>query len=63
MILENMISLYTVIVMLLIGLYMAFLQSKYLDTVDHLERESKFTKIVGYGYIVAGVIAFIIYLK
>ena len=63
MILENMISLYTVIVMILIGLYMAFLQSKYLDTVDHLERESKFTKIIGYGYIVAAIIAFIIYLK
>lgn len=30
---------------------MSFFQSKALNTVSHLERESKFTKIVGYVYI------------
>lgn len=61
--LENIVSIYIVIVMLVIGLYMVLLQSKYLDTVDHLEKETKFTKVVGYGYIVLAVIAFVIYLK
>lgn len=61
--LENIVSIYIVVVMLFIGIYMAFLQSKYLNTVDHLERESRFTKVVGYGYMILAVIAFIIYLK
>lgn len=61
--LESMISIYIVIVMLGVGVYMAFLQSKYLNTVDHLEREAKFTKVVGYIYIALSIGAFIIYLQ
>ncbi|MGL6173732.1 MAG: CLC_0170 family protein [Cellulosilyticaceae bacterium] len=61
--LESMISIYIVIVMLGVGVYMTFLQSKYLDTVNHLERESKFTKVVGYIYIALAIVAFIIYLQ
>ena len=49
--LQEVLSIYIVGVMLVIGLYMGFLQSKSLDTVTHLEREAKFTKIVGYDYI------------
>lgn len=60
--LESMISIYIVIVMLGVGVYMTFLQSKYLNTVNHLEREAKFTKVVGYVYIALAIVAFIIYL-
>lgn len=61
--LENMISIYIVIMMLIIGIYMALLQGKYFETVDHLKKEAKFSKVVGYMYIVLAVIAFIFYLK
>lgn len=49
--LQEALSLPIVFTMLGIGLYMALLQSKSLDTVSHLEREAKFTKVVGYVYI------------
>ncbi|MGL4799111.1 MAG: CLC_0170 family protein [Cellulosilyticaceae bacterium] len=55
--LKEALSIPLVFTILGIGLYMAFLQSKSLDTVSHLERESKFTKIVGYVYIVIGIAA------
>lgn len=61
--LENVVSIYIVIAMLAIGLYMVCLQSKYLNTVDHLEKETKFVKVAGYGYIVLAIIGFVIYLK
>lgn len=55
--LQEVLSIYIVLVMLGIGLYMGFLQSKTLDTVTHLKREAKFTKIIGYIYIVLAVIS------
>lgn len=61
--LENILSIYIVIVMFVIGIYMAFLQSTYLKTVNDLEKEAKFTKVVGYGYIVLSILACILYLK
>ena len=60
--LQEMLSIYIVGVMLLIGLYMGFVQSKSLSTVTHLEREAKFTKILGYIYIVLAIAGAIIML-
>jgi len=59
-IIKNMFSMYIVIVMLAIGLYMAFVQSRDLIDVDHLEREGAFTKIIGYFYIGAALAGFVI---
>lgn len=57
---RNMFSVYIVIVMLAIGLYMAFVQSSYLTHVDRMEREGAYTKGIGYFYIVLALIGFVI---
>lgn len=53
--LQEVLSMYIVLTMLVIGVYMGFLQSKTLETVTHLEREAKFTKVIGYTYIVLAI--------
>ena len=60
---QNMLSIYIILFILAIGIYMSILQSKYLDTVNHLDREAKFTKLVGYAYIAIAVVTFVVYLK
>lgn len=52
---QEMLSVYIVLVMLVIGIYMAFFQTKAFITVNHLKREARFSRIVGYAYIVAAV--------
>lgn len=49
--LEEVISIYIVLVMLGIGVYMGFLQKRTFDQVEHLQREANFSRIVGYIYI------------
>ena len=49
--LQEIISIYMVLVMLGIGVYMGFLQTRTFEQVEHLQREAKFSKIVGYIYI------------
>lgn len=52
---QEMLSIYIVLVMLGIGIYMAFFQTKAFITVSHLKREAKFSKVIGYIYIVAAI--------
>ncbi|OON97414.1 MAG: hypothetical protein ATN36_03425 [Epulopiscium sp. Nele67-Bin005] len=48
-------SFYIVFTMLGIGVYMTWVQSVYLNTVDHLEREAKFAKVIGIIYIILAI--------
>lgn len=57
---RDLFSIYIIIIMLIIGAYMLFWQSKYLKTVDHLEKEALFVKIMGGIYLVVGVIGIFI---
>ena len=53
-------SVYIDSVMLAIGLYMAFIQGNNLIQVDHMDREGRFSKIVGWVYIIVGLLGFVI---
>lgn len=59
--LSGMFSIYIDTIMLGIGLYMAFVQSNNLIQVDHLDREGRFLKIIGWFYIILGITGFILY--
>ena len=59
--LRGMFSIYIDTIMLGIGLYMAFVQSNNLIQVDHLDREGRFLKIIGWFYIILGITGFILY--
>lgn len=54
--LSELFSIYIVVVLLGLGLYMTFNQSRYLKTVDHLIPEARFTKIIGIIYIILGIV-------
>lgn len=53
---SELFSIYIVVVLLGIGFYMTFQQSKFLKSVDHLIPESRFTKVVGIIYLIVGVV-------
>ncbi|MDF2613477.1 MAG: hypothetical protein K0S71_1263 [Clostridia bacterium] len=57
---RNMFSIYIVVVMLAIGLYMTFVQSRDLTHIDRMEREGTYTKVIGYLYIAVALIGFVI---
>ena len=57
---NNIFSVYIDVVMLCIGLYMAFVQGTNLIQVEHMERESRIVKVMGWIYIVVSIIRFII---
>lgn len=59
--LGGMFSIYIDSIMLGIGLYIAFVQSSNLIQVDHLDREGRFLKIIGWFYIILGITGFILY--
>ncbi|ADZ85515.1 CLC_0170 family protein [Cellulosilyticum sp. ST5] len=58
--LSGLFSVYIDSIMLVIGLYMAFVQSNNLIRVDHMDREGRFSKVVGWIYIIVGILGFII---
>lgn len=58
---SNVFSIYIDIVMLCIGLYMAFVQSTNLIQVEHMAREARVVKVIGWIYIVSAIIGFIIF--
>ena len=58
--LSGIFSVYIDTVMLAIGLYMAFIQGNNLIQVDHMNREGRFSKIIGWIYIIVGLIGFVI---
>ncbi len=60
--LQQVFSIYSVVVLLGIGIYMGFVQSQTLSKENYLERETVFSKWVGYFYIVVGIIGGIIWL-
>ncbi|MGL4346286.1 MAG: hypothetical protein ACRCTE_13890 [Cellulosilyticaceae bacterium] len=53
---SELFSVYIVVVMLAIGLYLAWNQSRYLKSVDHLIPESHFVRIVGIGYVILSIV-------
>lgn len=53
--LKEYFSIYIDLLMLFIGIYMAFIQSDNLVKNESLEREGRFCKIVGYFYIAVGI--------
>lgn len=57
---KEMFSIYIVLVMLAIGLYMAFVQSGNLINVDNMQREGLCAKVIGWVYVVISVIGFVI---
>lgn len=56
-------SIYIDITMLILGLYMLLVQGNNLIKINHLEREGRFSKIVGSIYVVIGVIGIFILIK
>lgn len=58
--LSGLFSVYIDSIMLAIGLYMAFVQSNNLIRVDHMDREGRFSKVMGWIYIIVGILGFII---
>ena len=58
--LSGLFSVYIDSIMLVIGLYMAFVQSSNLIRVNHMDREGRFSKVVGWIYIIVGILGFII---
>ncbi len=57
---RDMFSIYIVLVMLGIGLYMVFIQSTDLTHAARLNKEGSFAKIVGWFYIAVSIIGFVI---
>lgn len=57
---RNMFSIYIVLVMLAIGIYMVFVQSNNLADVVNMEREGTFVKIAGWFYIAVSIIGLVI---
>lgn len=55
-------SIYVTLLILVIGLYMAFVQSSNLISQD-LRREGQVSRVVGYVYLVIGVCGLIICMK
>ncbi|WP_069999334.1 CLC_0170 family protein [Cellulosilyticum sp. I15G10I2] len=58
--LRDMFSIYIVVVMMGIGAYMVFIQSRDLIHVVKLKREGSFAKIVGWFYIAVSIIGVVI---
>lgn len=59
LLLKSYFTIYVDILMLIIGWYMAFVQSSNLIS-DKLEREGRFSRTIGYVYLVIGVIGILI---
>jgi hypothetical protein len=57
---QNIFSIYSVLMMLFIGVYMVWIQSINLKEIYEMDRESKFVKTAGYFYIVFAVASYII---
>lgn len=56
---QEIINIYMVLLLLGVGVYMGILQKQTFEQVEHLKREAKFSKIIGYIYIalsIAGVV-------
>lgn len=56
-------SIYIDITMIILGLYMLLIQGNNLIKVNHLEREGRFSKVVGSIYIAIGVVGVFILTK
>ncbi|ONI45741.1 hypothetical protein AN641_03435 [Candidatus Epulonipiscioides gigas] len=54
--LVDIFSIYIIIVLFCIGLYLYCVQSVYLKNVDNLNKESIFTKIMGIFYILVAIL-------
>lgn len=54
-------SIYIDVIMLCIGLYMTFVQGENLIKIEHMPREAKVVKGIGWIYIVISIIGFIIF--
>ena len=57
---RNMFSIYIVAVMLIIGLYMTVIASGNLIHVDNMQKEGRFTKVIGWFYILFAIVGFVI---
>ncbi len=53
---KDFFSIYIIIAMMGIGVYMVCLESVYLRDVDHLDKEAVFTKIIGIAYIIIAIV-------
>ncbi|OON95517.1 MAG: hypothetical protein ATN36_08135 [Epulopiscium sp. Nele67-Bin005] len=58
--LKEIFSIYFIIGVLGIGVYMSCLESITLKNVDHLNREASFTKVFGIMYIVVAIVGVIV---
>lgn len=58
--LKEYFSIYMDLLILAIGMYMAWVQSSNLASEEGFAREARFSKIVGYIYIVIGIVGIII---
>ncbi len=61
--LKDIFSIYIIIFLLGIGLYMTTLQSVYLKNVDHLDKEAIFTKAMGIFYLIVAMFGIFIRIK
>ncbi|OOB77734.1 MAG: hypothetical protein ATN33_03970 [Epulopiscium sp. Nele67-Bin001] len=52
---KDFFSIYIIIAMMGIGIYMACLESVYLRDVDHLNKEAIFSKVIGIVYIIVAI--------
>ncbi|PHV70130.1 hypothetical protein CS063_11680 [Sporanaerobium hydrogeniformans] len=56
---KDIFSIYIILFMLGLGLYMTFIQSNNLIQVNHLTREGQFVRYAGWFYIVLAAIGFV----
>ncbi len=57
---KDFFSIYIIIAMMGIGVYMACLESVYLKDVDHLNKEAIFTRVIGIIYIIISIVGIFI---
>ncbi len=55
---QSIFSIYSALMMLFIGMYMAWIQSTNLKEIYEMDRESKFVQVIGYIYIFFAVISY-----
>lgn len=59
---ERYFSAYFIVLIILVGLYLLFVQGPHLSGINHLNREGKLLRGIGTLYIVIGVIGILLWI-
>lgn len=58
--LKNYFSIDIALLIVVIGAYMAFIQGKNLSRQDDLKREGRFSQVIGYLYLIVGILGIMV---